>query len=112
MTAATSLYYMFDSASSFTGAGLENWNVATVKDMVGTFRNTAVFNGDVSGWTTTSALDLSLMFELAVSFDKNLAAWDTSKVQKLVQTFSQATAFTGTGLGSWDVRSVTNLSKT
>ncbi|MFN8126256.1 MAG: BspA family leucine-rich repeat surface protein [Candidatus Nanopelagicales bacterium] len=65
--------------------------------------------------TATDALDLTGTHDLsnafleASSFNGSVAGWDTDQVVDLTNTFKDADAFTGTGLGTWDVSGVTDM---
>lgn len=72
--------------------------------------------GDISSWCTTNIQDFSEAFAVArnpsAAFFDAFLGWDMSKATSLRSMFQNADAFTGLGLESWDVSSVTNFGQT
>ena len=105
----------FEGASKFAGAGLNFWNTSSVTDLEGTFRLARKMNVDLSGWTVSKVKDSGLRntFLGASNFvGTGLGSWDITSVTTLKGTFNGASRFTGTDLGSWDTSSVNDLQNT
>lgn len=81
---AVTFKHMFQDCTNFTGVGLENWKVGKVRDF-------------------------SLAFSLCSNFNADLSAWDTSSAVNMQEMFQSASAFTGTGIGAWNVENVKNF---
>src|SRR5690554_1773482 len=58
------------------------------------------FDGDLSGWDTSSVTDMSYMFFLADTFNGDIGGWDTSSVTSMGSMFSVAASFNG-DIGDW-----------
>ena len=67
---------------------------------------------DISGWDVANSANFQYMFHQATAFTgTGIGSWDvTSAVTDMNHMFHQATAFTGTGIGGWDVSEVTDFS--
>ena len=63
---------------------LSNWDVTSVADMAGMFRQANAFNCDLSIWDVSSVTNMDDMFLNAVSFNQKLcgANWFRSKANK------------------------------
>ena len=72
------------------------------------FDNLWSFNGDISGWNTSSVEDMSSMFDGAKNFNKNLSGWDTSSVTSMNSMFLGATIF-NEDISGWNTSSVTDM---
>jgi hypothetical protein len=95
----------FRRAKTFTGKGLEQWNVRSLEDATAMFLAASVFNGEISGWRTPRLRQMAGMFRDAVYFNQDLDKWDVSG---LIGEWD-GTA-TGDGNGMWDVfRGATNF---
>jgi len=72
--------YMFHSASSFTGEGIESFVTTRVTDMHGTFFKARALkeNLNLSGWNTSQVADFSQVFYGSSIVDGGVGAWDTS----------------------------------
>ena len=104
---------------AFTGlttADLSDWDVSSITNFASMFTNATAFNGDLSGWTFSSApfsgataLDFTGMFNLASSFTgTGLASWDVSNAETMTVMFSDAAAF-NQDLSGWDISNVTDM---
>ncbi|MHA7830749.1 MAG: BspA family leucine-rich repeat surface protein [Flagellimonas sp.] len=125
----TSLWNMFRSASKFSGADLNQWDVSTVTNMTGMFNGTdsnllvvsqwnvenvvqmgimfrkSEFNDDLSNWNVSNVEDMGSMFAYAPNFNGNLSAWDVSNVTDMSGMFSLASTF-NQDLSAWNVGNV------
>ena len=102
-----------DWSNGFNGADSLTYNASDAPDLTGVtslaemFKDTT-FNGDISGWDTSSITDMDAMFEGATSFNQDIGGWDTSSVTSMSHMFGGATAF-NQDIGSWDTSSVGNM---
>ena len=72
------------------------------------FKSHASFNGDISGWDTSSATSMRYMFQSASAFNQSIGSWDVSKVTNMQSMFQSASAF-NQNIESWNVLQVTNM---
>ena len=131
---------MFKDATSFTGLGLEYWDVSSVQDFQETFDTAKVFNGNLSTWTPSSAIymnemfincyefeggDLSTtnwsnnlanvitmegMFRANYAFTGNVSNWILSSCTSLREIFYQCDC-NPVGVGTWDISYVQDMSR-
>jgi surface protein len=99
---------MFRDASSFT-SNLSGWDVSTVTSMSNMFLSAAIFNSNLNMWKTSKVISMSYMFTNADSFDGNISLWDVSNVIGMTYMFSDAAIF-NVDISSWDVHNVTSMS--
>lgn len=128
---ATSLYQMFESASSFnqdisgwntsgitsmermffsTGnfnQDISAWNVSSVTTMKYMFRSSA-FNQNINSWVTTSLTDMSYMFEFNSNYDQPMSSWNTSGVTTMERCFKASSAAFDQDISSWSIASLQN----
>jgi surface protein len=102
---------MFQDVSFGSLIDLRKWDVGFVEDMSGMFRK-AQFENLLVGesWDVSKVKDMSGMFQ-DVSFGSlpNLKSWKVHNVASMDHMFHNPSAdFIGTGLGEWDVSSVTS----
>ena len=72
------------------------------------------FNGNITGWDTSSATDMSGMFRGCLLFNQDIGSWNTNSLTNTVAMFEDARAFdysidTDSVNGYWNVSSVTNM---
>jgi surface protein len=104
------MYGMFYQVSpSFTGTGLESWDVSNVTNMAIMFNNASALVANLSAWNTSRVKSMFNMFSGALSFNGNLSLWDTSQVTDMSAMFSGAFAFQGYGLNDWNVSRVETM---
>ena len=103
----TSLFGMFQSATSFTG-DLSNWNTSNITNMGRMFMYCYDFNGNIGNWDVSNVTNMEMMFRNATSFNRDLNSWDVGSVENMEQMFYSAILFNG-AIGNWDVSSVTNM---
>jgi len=106
---------MFHSCYSFTGTGLNTWDVSGVTQLVSTFVNCYVLNTDLSSWDVSNVTSFSQCFYACTAFNQNIGAWDMSSATTLNYMFYKANAFNNGGsdtIRNWDVSNVTILTST
>merc|ERR1719182_443651 len=69
------------------------WDVSSVTDMSGIFKDAEFFDEDISSWDVSEVTDMSRMFEGAKSFNQSLKKWDVSKVTRMGRMFDGAASF-------------------
>ena len=69
------MQYMFLRARSFTGTGLQNWNVGKVGNLFGMFWLATSFREDISGWEIGSATQMIYMLNSASMFNYDMCYW-------------------------------------
>ena len=100
----------FRGANAMTYHATDTPNLSQVTDTSGMFQLALKFNGDISGWDTSSVTDMSYMFSGANVFNRSLVGWNTSSVTDMSYMFSFARAFNG-DISGWDTSSVTDMSQ-
>lgn len=105
ISSATSIGEMF-AYSAFNNSSLNNWTIpAGMTYLIGTFKNAASFNQDISGWDLSGIDQTNSMFEGASSFNQNISSWDMSNVRYTYNMFKDATSF-NQPIGTWDISSL------
>ena len=87
----TTFYRCFYNCISVTGKGVENFNLSglnSTNDLRDTFRINwsdppGQFNGNISGWDTSTAQSVRRMLGEQDNFDQNLASWDISNITNM-----------------------------
>lgn len=108
MTSGVNVLGMFEYAASFTGKGLDNWDMSETETLEQMFNRADVFNADLSQWNVSRVENLALIFNGATSFTSDLSAWDVSNVQIFAVAFAFTEAF-NSDLSTWDVSSATDM---
>jgi surface protein len=103
----TNLSYTFDGATVFNG-DITGWKTSTVTTMRATFRGDTAFNQPIGGWDTSAVTSMREMFSGASAFNQPLAGWNTSSVRDLTSTFAGDVAF-NQPLGTWDTSRVFSM---
>ena len=71
--------------------------------------------GPMSDWDVSEVTSMRELFggdepsRRRPHFNEDLSRWNVSRVTNMYQTFKHATAFTGAGIGCWDVSSVADM---
>ena len=107
LSSVADMSQMFWRASSFDG-DLSGWNTTSVTYMKSMFRGAASFDGDISTWDASSVTNMRYMFNQASSFDGDISGWDVSSVTEMQNMFRNASSFNG-DISGWDVSSVTKM---
>lgn len=120
--------FMFHSAYSFRGQGLEAWNtrnartmrsmfmgadslqmedltgwaVSNVNDFADLFGRSS-FVGNISAWDVSSGANFEFMFR-ETAFNGDLSLWNVERAVDLSGMFDSATEFEGIGLDNWNPR--------
>lgn len=100
---------MFSGCVSFTGKGVETWDMSAVSAPP-SFSGCTEFNGDVSGWDTSAFTRLDGTFKNCTAFNGDVSAWDVSNVTYMRETFSGCTLF-NSDVSAWDVSNATVLQR-
>lgn len=130
------LDYMFYGTFSFSGIGLDLWNISSkVTSLDNVFMGAMAFDCNLSNWNTSNVVSMNSAFDYAQSFRGiGIEKWDVSKVTNIVWTFGNtnkfnanlslwnvsnvimadfafvnATSFEGIGLELWDLRNVKDI---
>ena len=102
----------FKGATSFTGAGLNAWDVSAIQDFGQTFSEATALADrvDLSAWDLAGATAMTYMFCSAETVHPNIDTWDTSSVRDFLMAFYGNPAFNA-DVSRWDVSSATQMSK-
>ena len=69
--------------------------------------------GPMSDWDVSDITSMRMLFggpgRYRPHFNEDLSRWNVSRVTDMYCAFAFAKAFTGAGIGGWDVSSVTNM---
>lgn len=76
---------MFEQAASFTGEGLEDWDVSQATLMYSMFDRSA-FRTDISKWNVGNCVDFDSMFS-STDFDIDISSWNIAKAQYMSSMF-------------------------
>ena len=103
---------MFNSATSFTGRGLNTWNTSGVTNMSSMFANATNFSQDLSSWNTSNVTTLNSMFRFTAinSSSSGINNWNVSKVTDFGAVFYGAQV--NFPLNNWNTASATNMAQT
>lgn len=107
----TNIADIFAGCSIFNNNGstsINNLNVVAT-DMDEAFAGATLFNQPIGNWDVSNCTDFAATFYRADSFDQDLSGWDTSEARTMATMFREAHAYTGIGIGGWDVAKVTTF---
>ncbi|TMM55868.1 BspA family leucine-rich repeat surface protein [Maribacter algarum] len=109
LSLVTSLASMFNQCKKLIGNdSFNSWDVSTIKNFYGVFRNNHLFNANLSSWETAMGTNFSGMFEGAKGFDQDIGNWNMQSAENLAVMFANASNF-NQDIGNWDVSKVTSL---
>jgi surface protein len=100
----TSMASCFES-SNFDGC-INLWDTRDVITFDNMFKDTSLFNQDISSWNLSSLGYTQYMFQNANAFNQDLYTWDVSGVSDFTGMFAGATTFSGDVTG-WNVITAT-----
>jgi len=93
---------MFNLASSFTGTGLDTWDVSNADSLATMFADATSFDADLSGWDISNVKDMFLMADgtglSTVNYTSMLTAWSVLSVQNNVDLGVGEATYTIAGL--------------
>lgn len=70
---------------------LSLWDVSAVTTLGNAWNLCTSFNGDPSGWTTTSLQNAAACFNLCSSFERNIGGWDVRQLTNATNLFGSNT---------------------
>ena len=85
--------FAFWNATSFVGAGLENWDTSSLRDAAEMFWGASLFNAPISTWDVSKTELFQSMFSSASSFNQPIGNWDVSSATNMTYMFLDATDF-------------------
>ena len=100
----TDMTFLFRSFSFFNG-DISGWNTSSVITMNSMFI-CSIFNGDISGWNTSSVKDMSYMFYKS-QFNGDISKWNVGFVRHMSSMFSYS-KFNG-DISAWNVEKVQSI---
>ena len=110
----TTMFYCFRSCPAFNNGGsdtIRNWDVSNVESMRAAFFSCSSFNQPLDGWRPLKCTEWREAFRGAVSFDGDCTGWTlpTTGDVNFASAFKDCSAFTGTGVETWNVERVTSF---
>jgi len=102
----TNMFYAFYDCDNLVSVPNTSEGIEAVTDMGAMFYEASAFNGNISGWDTSSVSFMDEMFSFASSFNQDIGTWDTSSALGMYGMFRSASAF-NQDLSGW---CVTNIS--
>lgn len=72
------------------------------------FRGSAVFNADISGWDVTKYESLYALFSGCGQFNRDISSWDVSNIKTMMGMFTEASSF-NQDISGWVVSSAVNM---
>ena len=122
---SASISNMFSDTHAFN-SDLNGW-AASGYTLEQIFYQADEFNSDLNSWDVSGVHDLSNFISDAKKFNNDISDWDVSRVRSLNHAFSNMgpesgacpvptgtrgfTGNAGSGIGAWDVSSVTNMQR-
>lgn len=100
--------YTFRDLALFNG-DLTSWDVSGVTSMFGMFFNCTSFSGiGLDTWNVGNVTDMGYIFRSCIPFNSDISSWNVSSVTNTEQMF-YGTAF-NKDIGGWNVSNVTSMS--
>jgi len=91
-------------------ADLSKICTSPVTDLSEIFKDSNLFNQDISSWDVSNVTNMNRLFSGAASFNANISFWNVSKVISMQSMFENATSF-NQPIGSWFVKDVLDMSR-
>ena len=114
----SSSYGAFQGCTNLTCSATDAIDLGNVKgrttftaDMTFMFRNCYLFNGAIGNWDTSRVTAARGTFWTASVFNADISGWDMSSVTGRMDRFLFVAEAFNQNLGSWDVRTASNLSQ-
>lgn len=90
----TSLDFLFANEETYDfNSPIDNWDVSSVKSMLGTFYGCLYFNQPLGSWNTSNVTNMEHMFYRATKFNQSLETWNCAKVTSMFAMFDFAESF-------------------
>merc|ERR1711933_327195 len=105
----TNMMSMFQSASSFNQAAINNWTVSAVTDFTSMFENAVRLNQDLDNWSPSAVSLFDSMFKGASQFDGKMFTATTATNAKMESMFENAVFFTGKNINNLQTSTVTSM---
>jgi hypothetical protein len=100
---AKEMFAMDSGINVFTGpANINSWDVGSLTDMSGMFKNCHLFNQSLGNWNMQNVINTDSMLAGASSFNQPITNWDMRKDTSMVGMFAGASAF-NQSLGNWQL---------
>ncbi len=106
---------MFNNNDDAVTTPIDNWNVQSVQNMTGMFRDAKAFNQPINNWDVNSVASMSYMFRGAETFNQPIETWklvsviDISGMFQYASLFNQPINTSGPFNDQWNVSSVTQM---
>lgn len=97
----------FFGCSNMTWTAIDTPVIET-NQLLGTFLNCTMFNGNIESWNVSGVSNFNSMFSQCTNFNQPLNNWNMSSATTLISMFSQCTNF-NQNLNSWNVSNATNM---
>tara|TARA_R110002110_G_scaffold18160_1_gene76526 strand:- start:321 stop:1304 length:984 start_codon:yes stop_codon:yes gene_type:complete len=114
----SSSYGAFQGCENLTCSATDAIDLGNVKgrttftaDMQFMFKECPNFNGAIGNWDTSRVVGARGTFWSATSFNADISGWDMSSVTGRMDRFLYVAEAFNQNLGSWDVRTASNLSQ-
>jgi surface protein len=105
VSGVTTFENCFYDCSAFNN-NIANWVSSTTTNIKQMFNGASSFNQDLDSWDVSSVNSTENFLGSATSFDGSVAGWTINGVW--LRAFNGCTAFTGTGVNTWNVSGLTS----
>ena len=104
---------VIDTTAIFRGCANLTWAATnapriTANNINNTFRDCALFNGDVNNWNVSGVTNLTSFFNGCTVLDQDISGWDVSGVEYFTSAFRNCAAL-NPNIGGWDTSSATDV---
>ena len=104
----TSLFEWFEGAKVFNDSSVDGLDVSNVESLAKTFKDTLMFNQDLTSWNTGKVTNMNLTFNGAIKFNGDISNWNVSSVTNFEDFLGYAEEY-NKPLNSWNTSSATNM---